>query len=82
MGASILKGWAARAKREVALQADNTRQFYAFRRLESVLSHGRSDIYLAHFHIYAEVLQSSFYNIGVGLDVAAGRLASVAFKQA
>ena len=33
----------------------------------SVLSHGRPDIYLAHFHIYAEVLQSSFYDIGVGL---------------
>ena len=42
---------------------------------------GRTDVYLAHLHIYAEILQSSFYNVGVSLDVAAGRLAPVAFKQ-
>ena len=69
------------SQREVALQADNSGQFYAFRRFESVLGDGRPDVYLAHLHIYAEILQSSFYDVGVGLDVAAGRLASVSFKQ-
>src|SRR3989338_11174073 len=70
------------SQREVVLQADNSGQFYAFGRLEGVLSYGRPDVYFAHLHVNAEILQSSFYNIGVGFDVAAGRLAPVALKQA
>ena len=69
------------SQREVVLQADNSGQFYAFRRFEGVLGDGRPDVYFAHLHVYAEILQSSFYDVGVGLDVPTGRLASVAFKQ-
>ena len=53
----------------------------AFRRLEGVKTDGRTDVSLAHLHTYAEILQSSLYAVGVSLDVAAGRLAPVAFMQ-